>query len=113
MCAHGLQLDQRETGDFLKVTLIPGRYRVPALQGTGPDQQIVEGMTTPFADNSPASSAVLSVTPENQSRDSTMEVTCNSQVFTPRNRASDELTTVRHHIAAHLPVIGPNGHKRS
>ena len=46
MCAHGLQLDQRETGDFLKVTLIPGRYRVPALQGTGPDQQIVERMTT-------------------------------------------------------------------
>ena len=48
MCAHGLQLDQRETGDFLKVTLIPGCYRVPALQGTGPDQQIVEGMTSPL-----------------------------------------------------------------
>ena len=48
MCAHGLQLDQRETGDSLKVTLIPGRYRVRALQGTGPDQQIVEGDDHPF-----------------------------------------------------------------
>ena len=38
-----LQFDERETGDFLEVALIPGCHRVPSLQGTRPDQQIVEG----------------------------------------------------------------------
>ena len=33
-----------------------------------------------------------------------MEVKCNSQDLTLRNRASDELTTARHQIAAYLPL---------
>lgn len=60
-----LQLDQREAGDLLEVTLVPGRRCIPALQSTRPDQQIIEGMVTPLAADSPlslpASSAVLSV----------------------------------------------------
>ena len=94
MCAR-VQLDQRETGDFLKVTLIPGCYRVPALQGTGPDQQIVERMTT-LSPTTPRPVRRYYPWPEDRSRDSTMEVTCNSQDLTLRNRVSDELTTVRH-----------------
>ena len=110
MCAHGLQLDQRETVGFLKLTLIPvatayprSRAPVPISRSSRDDQPFRRRLPGQFG----------GIIREDRSRDSTMEVTCNSQDLTLRNRASDELTTVRHHIAAHLPVIGPNGHKRS
>jgi len=47
-----LQFDERETGDFLEVALIPGCHRVPRSKAHVPISRSSRGMVTPLADDS-------------------------------------------------------------